>query len=148
MGSFIYEMDHLGRIHLWHQTSANWWELFLDASSHLYNRACPSDGPSVGRSVRPSVGDAFVKNKGNHCFPANNCRRRYTRQISCNHIIIQSFNHHEDASLALWALFCLEILKFLDFDKSVTDGWTNGPSYREARMHLTRPAHKANDASS
>ena len=81
---------------------------FLDASSHLYNRTCPSVGPSVGpsvrRLVRPSVGDAFVKNKGNHYFRANNCRRRYTRQISCNHIIIQSFNH-EDASLALWALF-------------------------------------------
>ena len=24
---------------------------------------------------------------------------------SCNHIIIQSFHYHEDASLALWALF-------------------------------------------
>jgi len=52
-----------------------------------------------------SVGDAFVKNKENHDFRVNDCRRRYTRQISCNHIIIQSFNHHEDASLALWALF-------------------------------------------
>ena len=31
---------------------------FLDASSHLYMRVCPS----VGRSVGPSVGDAFVKN--------------------------------------------------------------------------------------
>ena len=29
---------------------------FLDASSHLYNRACPSVGPSVRRSVR----NAFV----------------------------------------------------------------------------------------
>ena len=29
--------------------------LFLDASSHLYKRACPSVGPSVGRSVRRSV---------------------------------------------------------------------------------------------
>ena len=25
--------------------------------------------------------------------------------VSCNQIIIQSFHHHEDASLALWALF-------------------------------------------
>ena len=30
---------------------------FLDASLHLYNRVCPSVGPSV----HPSVGDAFVK---------------------------------------------------------------------------------------
>ena len=35
---------------------------FLDASSHLYNWVCPSVGPSVRRSVGPSVGDAFVKN--------------------------------------------------------------------------------------
>ena len=28
---------------------------FLDASSHLYKRVCPSVGWSVGRSVRPSV---------------------------------------------------------------------------------------------
>ena len=27
--------------------------------------------------------------------------------VSCNFIIIQSFHHHEDASLALWALFPL-----------------------------------------
>ena len=40
--------------------------IFLDASSHLYNRVCRSVGPSVGPSVRPSVGwlvgHAFVKN--------------------------------------------------------------------------------------
>ena len=39
--------------------------LFLDASSHLYKRVCPSVGPSVGPLVRPSVrwsvGHAFVK---------------------------------------------------------------------------------------
>ena len=34
---------------------------FLDASSHLYKRVCPSVGRSVRRSVRPSVRDAFVK---------------------------------------------------------------------------------------
>ena len=28
---------------------------FLDASSHLYKRVCPSIGPSIGPSVRPSV---------------------------------------------------------------------------------------------
>ena len=26
-------------------------------------------------------------------------------ESQCNHVIIQSFHHHEDASLALWALF-------------------------------------------
>ena len=30
--------------------------------------------------------------------------------VSCNHIILQSFHHHEDASLALWALFILIIV--------------------------------------
>merc|ERR1712228_199687 len=38
---------------------------FLDASSHLYKRVCPSIRPSVGPpvrpSVRPSVRNAFVK---------------------------------------------------------------------------------------
>ena len=29
--------------------------LFLDASSHLYKRVCPSVRPSVGPSVGPSV---------------------------------------------------------------------------------------------
>ena len=32
---------------------------FLDASSHLYKRVCPSVGQSVGPSVDPSVGNAF-----------------------------------------------------------------------------------------
>ena len=30
-------------------------EFFLDASSHLYKRVCPSVGPSVRPSVGPSV---------------------------------------------------------------------------------------------
>ena len=34
---------------------------FLDASSHLYKRPCPSVRWLVGWSVRPSVGYAFVK---------------------------------------------------------------------------------------
>ena len=33
---------------------------FLDASSHLYKRVCPSVGPSVGPSVRPSVTRYFL----------------------------------------------------------------------------------------
>ena len=31
-------------------------EHFLDASTHLYKRVCPSVGPPVGPSVGPSVG--------------------------------------------------------------------------------------------
>ena len=62
----------------------------------------PSVRPSVRRSVGPWVGNAFVKNEENHYFRANNYKGRYTRQIWCNDIIIQSFHHHEDALLALW----------------------------------------------
>ena len=80
---------------------------FLNASSHLYNRVCPSIRLSVGLSVRLSVGDAFVKNKENQWFRVYDCKRKYTRQISYNHIIILSVHHHEDASLALWALFLI-----------------------------------------
>ena len=29
------------------------WDPFLDATTHLYKRLCPSVGPSVGPSVRP-----------------------------------------------------------------------------------------------
>ena len=39
--------------------------IFLDASSHLYKRVCPSVGPSVRRSVRPSVGNQLFSNSEN-----------------------------------------------------------------------------------
>ena len=52
---------------------------------------------SVRPSVRPWVGHAFVKYGKIVILIANN-------DVSCNHIIIQSFHHHEDASLAVWAL--------------------------------------------
>ena len=52
---------------------------FLDASSHLYMRSCPSVGPSVGWSV----GHAFVKNKVYQYIRANNCYRRSTRFTRC-----------------------------------------------------------------
>ena len=79
---------------------------FLDASSHLYMRVCPSVRPSVRpsdrRSVRPSVRLPSVtlslKTGKSMILIANN-------EVSCNRIIIQSFHHHEDASLALWALY-------------------------------------------
>ena len=42
---------------------------FLDASSHLYKRVCPSVDSSVGRSVGPgSIGHAFVKIAKNRRF--------------------------------------------------------------------------------
>ena len=90
---------------------------FLVATKRLYKRVCPSVGPSVrwsvGPSVRPSVGDALVINKENQYFQANDCKGRHTRQISCNHIIIQSFHHHEDVLLALWALFIFFLFRLL-----------------------------------
>ena len=36
--------------------------IFLDASSHLYMRVCPSVRRSFCPLVGPSIGDAFVKN--------------------------------------------------------------------------------------
>ena len=33
---------------------------FLDASTHLYKRVCPSVGPTVRRSVGPSVGQTLL----------------------------------------------------------------------------------------
>ena len=57
----------------------------------------PSVRRSVGPSVRPSV-TLSLKTGKSMILIANN-------DVSCNHIIIQSFHHHEDASLALWALF-------------------------------------------
>ena len=56
---------------------------FLDASSHLYKRVCPSVGPSVRWSVGLSVRHAFVKNKGNENFWANKCQGRFTRLTRC-----------------------------------------------------------------
>ena len=53
-------------------TAAAEFTSFLDASTHLYKRVCPSVGPSVGWLVAPSVGNAFVptpkmsKNGQNH----------------------------------------------------------------------------------
>ena len=43
--------------------------LFLDASSHLHKRPCPSVGLSVGPLVRPFVGNAFVEVDKKWIFP-------------------------------------------------------------------------------
>ena len=49
---------------------------------------------------------------------------------------MQSFHQHEDALLALWALF----YSLRQFDESITnqrtDRRTNKATYRDARMHL------------
>ena len=56
----------------------------------------PSVRPSLGQSVHPRV-TLSSKTGKLMILIANN-------DVSWNHIIIQSFHHHEDASLALWAL--------------------------------------------
>ena len=48
---------------------------FLDASTHLYKRLCPSVGPWVRRSVGPSVRQAFLKYRGNRVL-------RTTKQVN------------------------------------------------------------------
>ena len=53
----------LARAHLHACASTKQIRRFLDASTHLYKRSCPSVGPSVGPSVRRSVRVIF-----NHCF--------------------------------------------------------------------------------
>ena len=52
---------------------------FLGASSHLYMRVCPSIGPLVHPSVRPSV-TLSLKTGKLMILIANN-------DVSCNHII-------------------------------------------------------------
>ena len=49
-------------------------ETFLDASSHLYKRVCPSVRPSVGPSVRRSVRPSVRPSVRNPFFP--NSRKR------------------------------------------------------------------------
>ncbi len=63
-------------------------------------------------SVRRPVADASVnKNKENQYFQPNNCKRRYSKQILCNHIITQSVHQPEDASLAVWALLFIDLVQ-------------------------------------
>ena len=58
--------------------------LFLDASSHLYNRGCPSVRPSVRPSVGPSVrGSRFRQKRENRWFWS---------QIMMSPIITSSYN--------------------------------------------------------
>ena len=63
----------------------------------IWGSVRPSVRPSVGPSVRPWV-TLSSKTGKSMILIANN-------DVSCNLIIIQSFQHHEDASFAVWALF-------------------------------------------
>ena len=55
-------MDDLRGVQgVWDQKMSKISKWFLDASSHLYKRVCPSVGPTVRPLVRPSVHTAFVK---------------------------------------------------------------------------------------
>ncbi len=47
--------------------------------------------------------------------------------VSCNHIIIQSFHHHEDASLAVWALFTYGSTTYQE--RSVLSVWLSVSPY-------------------
>ena len=71
---------------------------------------------------------SWTKNKENQYFRANNCKRRYTRQISCNHIIIQLFHHH-DESLAVWTLFDALPIRFLLWGYTPGGVWHRGTTW-------------------
>ena len=94
--------------------------VFLDASSHLYMRSCPSVRRSVRRSVGPSVTCFFFNIKLKH-FPHENHNRlsRYVIDRSgwlsicascasymCFIHVLHVLNMPMDASLACWALLC------------------------------------------
>ena len=96
---------------------------FLDASSHLYIRVCPSVRPSVGPSVRPSVRPSVHRSVTLSLKTGKLMILIADNDVSCNHIIIQSFHHHEDASLALWALL-------MSVTRGATDRRTDRPTDR------------------
>ena len=67
------------------------------------------DGPSVFQSIDLSVTHPAIS-----IWTSQSQSR--SRIISCNHITIQSLCHHEDASLALWALFFhCQLLNIISF---------------------------------
>ena len=65
---------------------------------HLCNSIRPSTGPSVCQSIVLSVTHTGIT------ILTSQSQSR-SKIISCNHVTIQSLCHHEDTSLALWALF-------------------------------------------
>jgi hypothetical protein len=60
----------------------------LDASSHFYERVCPS----IGQSVRRSAGHAFAKINENRSFSTNQSKLEETMPFmsSCNHSIMRT----------------------------------------------------------
>ena len=101
---------------------------FLDASTHLYKRLCPSVrpsvGPSVGPSVRPSVGHAFLKYRGNRVLrttkQVNSSKFKKIQVNSRKFRKILSFSHLLDASLFASNLFekkTYYILRLIFFEK-------------------------------
>ena len=81
---------------------------FLDASSHLYMRVCPSVRRSVGRSVGRSVrGSRFRQKREN---------RRFCLQIMMSHVISSSYNH---------------------FIITRTHRWPYGPCFGVDPLHIT-----------
>ena len=84
-------------VYFWFWARAGTSAEFLVATKRLYKRVLPSPRRAVRRSVRRSVGPSvtlLLKTVISMILIANNV-------VSCNQIIIQSFHHHEDASLAL-----------------------------------------------
>ena len=68
--------------------------MFLDASSHLYKRVCPSVGRSVGPSVRPSVGNAFFL-------------RLQKWRFFFMYVIREAQEHYRNVELHLYRKVCL-----------------------------------------
>ena len=67
---------------------------FLDASTHLYKRVCPSISQSVGPSVGPSVSRFFLITeigKSDKSKPENLTNLTKSDKSLCNSILVPSF---------------------------------------------------------
>ena len=96
--------------------------LFLDASSHLYNRGCPSVGPSVGPSVRPSVGGLVTllsKTGKSMILIANNDASCITS--SYNHFIVMRM-HRWPYGACLRSFLCSYLVRHVGFFRSCRVG--------------------------
>ena len=77
-------------------------------------RPCISIWGSVRPSVRLLVHPSVCRSVGRWRFRKKQGKIIIFEQIIVGHVITSSYNHHEDASLALWALFWLRC-KFLSW---------------------------------
>ena len=74
-----------------------WFISFLDASTHLYKRVCPSGGPSVGHAFVKKVENGWCKLE--HSRP-NNFRVRNFSKLKINMRNMRKINmRNEDASI-------------------------------------------------